>query len=53
MKNWADNINLDEKALAWIKHLSRKEIQKIVAEKFEYFSSLIKYSNLLCISSTS
>ena len=44
MKNWADNISLDEKALAWIKHLSRKEIQKIVAEKFEYFSSLIKYS---------
>lgn len=44
MKNWVNNITLDEKGLSWIKHLSKKEIQKIVAEKFEYFSSLIKYS---------
>jgi hypothetical protein len=27
-----------------MQHLSKKEIQRIVAEKFEYFSSLIKYS---------
>ena len=44
MRNWVNDINLDEKQLAWFKHLSKKEIQRIVAEKFEYFSSLIKYS---------
>ena len=44
MKNWVNDINLDDKSLNWFKHLSKKEIQRIVAEKFEYFSSLIKYS---------
>jgi len=33
-----------DKRIKWIENLSKEEIQKIVAEKFEYFSSLIKYS---------
>lgn len=44
MKNWVNDFNYDENLLSWMKHLSKKEIQRIVAEKFEYFSSLIKYS---------
>ena len=44
MNNWVNGINIDDKQLDKFKHLTKKEIQKIVAEKFEYFSSLIKYS---------
>lgn len=44
MRNGVNDINWDDKSLEQFKHLSKKEIQRIVAEKFEYFSSLIKYS---------
>ena len=46
MRNWMWPIDLSglDSNLKGIEHLSKEEIQKIVAEKFEYFSSLIKYS---------
>ena len=46
MENWLWPIDLSDldPNLKGIEHLTKEEIQKIVAEKFEYFSSLIKYS---------
>ena len=41
---WPVDLSDLDPTLKGIEHLSKEEIQKIVAEKFEYFSSLIKYS---------